>query len=199
MAGVKAQRKVCFCMRIKPTPADTSQDNVPTFVLVCAAAGVARNRPRAIPDIRLARMRRFIEFLPFPLVRRSRRRRDRRICLGMSRRRGGLAGEFGLSTALCERKMRCCKITIKGSKTQTKPETPRRVYACRFWAASLFSRYRKSGIYQWSSDWARWIRFWGRTRMIPPRGLSMSAIRKNEIEIVKGTMKKMATLTRCAP
>jgi hypothetical protein len=46
-------------MRIKPTPADTSQDNIPAFVVVCATAGAAK-KPKAIPEIMVARMRRFI-------------------------------------------------------------------------------------------------------------------------------------------
>ena len=36
-------------------------------------------------------------------------------------------------------------------------------------------------------DSARLIRFCGRTRIMPPRGLSMSAMRKNEMATISGT------------
>src|SRR5262245_30435762 len=41
-------------------------------------------------------------------------------------------------------------------------------------------------------------RLWGVTRITPPRGLSMSAIKKNEIDMIIGKISRN-TLVRCSP
>ena len=38
-AGMNMQRSVWLCVRIMPTPADTSQDSLPTCVAFCARPG----------------------------------------------------------------------------------------------------------------------------------------------------------------
>ena len=49
------------------------------------------------------------------------------------------------------------------------------------------------------SDWARLSKFCGRTRITPPRGLSMSDMRKNEVDRASGKTRNRMISLRCAP
>src|SRR5271165_2317499 len=52
------QFRVCLCVRIRPTPAETSQDSVPTCVPDCAGAGDAESalNPKAAATERTVRI-----------------------------------------------------------------------------------------------------------------------------------------------
>ena len=58
------------------------------------------------------------------------------------------------------------------------------------------ARATEPGTYR---DPARLCKFCGNTRMIPPRGLSMSAMRKSAIERAIGKIRKSKALLPCAP
>src|SRR4029077_19938983 len=53
--------------------------------------------------------------------------------------------------------------------------------------------------YYGCKDCERLSKFWGATRMVPPRGLSMSEIRKNAMDTVAGTIRNIRRSVRCAP